>query len=191
MQVAHEWDEDGEIALFYFCVYDVFESRRPPRRADDNDAQALIICLQQTLPSTRRINIAFRLQKAQFHARTARRFAYDDDDDQDNNMAQTLALKLICVAMVVALVTEETAANVAIGRSGSVRPGKRSLALGRFNLRPGKRSIIDSINAIDVDTNSCNPSDIADVTNVMENLVPHLEKYVVYLERCTDGNSDK
>jgi len=98
-------------------------------------------------------------------------------------------LKLVCVALVVALVMEETTANVAIGRSGSVRPGKRSLALGRFNLRPGKRSFVNSISSIDIDVNSCNARDIADVTNVMENLVPHLEKYVQYLERCTDDSS--
>ena len=35
---------------------------------------------------------------------------------------------------------ESEAANVAVGRSGSMRPGKRTLALGRFNFRPGKRS---------------------------------------------------
>lgn len=33
------------------------------------------------------------------------------------------------------------AENIALGRMGSMRPGgKRSLALGRFSLRPGKRS---------------------------------------------------
>jgi len=87
---------------------------------------------------------------------------------------------------VAALVMEETAANVAIGRSGSVRPGKRSLALGRFNLRPGKRSVANDIESINIDPHTCNPDDIAEVTGVMENLVPHLEKYVMFLERCTD-----